>query len=91
MEFGPKGAHSGIDYQKFFNTYKKMLIDGMYEGTCHLQQAMDKANTIVFAGIPTTETANANADSSDLDLGVEDLSIGEDADDAEYQITDANE
>jgi len=78
IEFGVNGARSGIPYQKFAHAYKKMLIDGSREGTQHSQRTMDHFNAIVFKGTVTAKTCDEDADSSEIDLGMNDLSFGDD-------------
>ncbi|KAF9470012.1 hypothetical protein BDZ94DRAFT_1303642 [Collybia nuda] len=76
MEFGPKGARSGIDYQKFFNAYKKLFFDGSRSGSLQIQQAIAHFDRTIFIG--ATPTAVSNDDSgaeSEIELGLEDMTF----------------
>jgi hypothetical protein len=82
-EFGPMGHHSKIDYRKFFHTYKKVLIDGLREGSSHTARVFDMFASILFPGVtPTARTGCAGdgngSDSSELDLEFGSLSLWDD-------------
>lgn len=57
-----------------------MLIDGSREGTRHSQKTMDHFNAVVFKGTVAAETRDEDADSSEMDVGLDDLSIRDDDD-----------
>jgi hypothetical protein len=69
-ESGPMGHHSKIDYRKFFHAYKKVLIDGLREGSSHTARVFDMFASILFPGVtPTACAGDGNgSDSSELDL-----------------------
>jgi hypothetical protein len=58
-----------------------MLIDGSRDGTRHLQKTMDHFNAVVFKDTVAAEVCDKDdADSSEIDLGLNDLSIDDDDD-----------
>jgi hypothetical protein len=84
-EFGPVGHHSKIDYRKFFHAYKKVLIDGLREGSSHTAKVFDMFASILFPGVTPTARAGCagdenGSDSSELDLEFGNLSLGPDDD-----------
>lgn len=78
VEFGIKGARSGIEYQKFFHAFKKFLLDGMRDNTRSSRRIMEHYKKIVFPGTDSVMVHN-EADSSGLELEMEGLDISDEA------------
>ena len=79
-EFSPKGLRSNIDYQKFFNAYKGMMIEGMRNNTLQSQRTIAAFIAIIFGSDSAAAGSNGDAGSSELELGMEDLSLSEHSD-----------
>jgi hypothetical protein len=82
-EFGPMGHHFKIDYRKFFHAYKKVLIDGLREGSSHTARVFDMFASILCPGVtPTAHTGCAGdgngSDSSERDPEFGSLSLQDD-------------
>jgi hypothetical protein len=72
--------HSNINYRKLFDAYKEMVLKQMHDGTLQSHQIMAVFKHGIFGDATFSEEVDGDADSSKLDLGMENLSLG-DADD----------
>ena len=62
------------------------MVDGLRAGTQHSKKTLEHINEIVFSGTNTTAvgaTGDKDAESSEIELGIEDLSIGDPRDDSD--------